>query len=211
MLKLEYPNQTQVNALPSHAWFIPYDDPDAPIPQFPLDSSRSKVLNGTWDFVFMSSHKALPENPSGIFSGQNPTQRITVPGCWDLQGFGRPQYVNITYPFPVDPPYIPDANPVGIYQRNFTIPKQWQDQAIILTFLGVSSAFDLYLNGQYVGGAKGSHLTSEFLLNPYLLEGRQNTLTVVVYQWSDGAYLEDQDMWRLHGIFRDVYLTARPV
>lgn len=211
MLKLEDPKQTRINTLPSHAWFIPYDDPEAPIPQFPSDSNRSILLNGTWDFVYMWSHKALPEDPQAVFSGQSPAQKIDVPGCWELQGFGRPQYVNITYPFPVDPPHIPDANPTGVYQRKISVPKNWQDQAIILTFLGVSSAFDLYLNGQYVGGAKGSHLTSEFFLNPYLQEGRQNTLTVVVYQWSDGAYLEDQDMWRLHGIFRDVYLTARPV
>jgi beta-galactosidase/beta-glucuronidase len=210
MLNLEHPGQTQVNALSSHAWFIPFDAPDVPIPQYPTDSNRSILLNDKWDFVYLRSHKALPENLQYLFHPGAKLDYIDVPGCWELQGYGRPQYLNITYPFPVDPPHIPDANPVGVYRRVFSIPKTWQDQKVILTFLGVSSAFDLFLNDHYVGGAKGSHLTSEFLLNPYLNKDSKNTLTVVVYQWSDGAYLEDQDMWRLHGIFREVYLTVRP-
>ena len=209
MLNLEHPGQIQVNALPSHAWFIPFDNPHQPIPSFPLDSSRSMLLNGDWNFVYLSSPKSLSENPQDLYN-QGQKERISVPGCWELQGYGRPQYLNIAYPFPVDPPYIPNINPTGVYQRLFSVPEAWGDKTINLTFLGVSSAFDLYINGHYVGGAKGSHLTSEFSLNPYLHFERPNVLTVVVYQWSDGAYLEDQDMWRLHGIFRDVYLTGRP-
>jgi beta-galactosidase/beta-glucuronidase len=135
---------------------------------------------------------------------------IDVPGCWELQGYGRPQYLNITYPFPIDPPFVPDANPTGVYHRRFSLPASWHDTQIVVTFLGVSSAFDVFCNDHYVGGAKASHLTSEFNLTPYLDSIGENRLMVVVYQWSDGAYLEDQDMWRLHGIFREVYLTARP-
>lgn len=211
MINIENPDQFQVNALPNHTWFIPYQDPAAPPPQELSDSDRIMLLNGNWRFAFFTSHKLLPENVFEIFSDISKTDTVLVPGCWELAGYDRPQYVNVIYPFPVDPPHIPDKNPTGVYQKQFTIPDTWQDQAIIITFLGVSSAYDLYLNDIYVGGVKGSHLTSEFDLSPFIKIGETNTLTVVVYKWCDGAYLEDQDMWRLHGIFRDVYLTARPL
>lgn len=210
MINLENPKQVSINTLPSHAWFIPFHDPQDSIPEQPLDSDRLLLVNGTWNFSFFNSHKALPAEIESIFSAEVPHYKIEVPSCWELQGFDRPQYLNMTYPFPLDPPLIPDENSTGVYQRQFSIPENWHEQSVILTFLGVSSAYDVYLNGNYLGGAKGSHLTSEFLLDPYLLTESLNTLVVIVYKWSDGAYLEDQDMWRLHGIFRDVYLTARP-
>lgn len=210
MINIEDPNELTINALPSHTWFIPYQDPGMPPPQSLPDSDSIMLLNGIWKFSFFDSHKALPENVHQLFSHGSLQATINVPGCWELSGYDRPQYVNAMYPFPVDPPYIPDDNPTGVYQKRFTIPETWQDKANVLTFLGVSSAYDMFLNGIYIGGAKGSRLTSEFDINTYAKFGEENTLTVIVHKWSDGAYLEDQDMWRLHGIFRDVYLSARP-
>ena len=209
MINIENPKEICVNALPSHAWFIPYQDPESP-PQELTDSDRIMLLNGNWRFSFFHSHKALPEYIDEIFDGDSQPTTIAVPSCWELSGYDRPQYVNVIYPLPVDPPHIPDDNPTGVYQKQFMLPEAWDGKAITLTFLGVSSAYDIYLNQAYVGSAKGSRLTSEFDLNPFVRFGEVNTLTVIVYKWCDGAYLEDQDMWRLHGIFRDVYLTARP-
>lgn len=210
MLKLEIPEAIQINTLPSHAWFIPYEDINQGIPEYPHDSSRLISLNGRWDFQFYESSAALPADPAAGFIDPNKSTNIEVPGCWERAGFDRPQYLNMMYPFPVDPPHIPKVNPTGVYQQTFDIPEAWTDKSIILTFLGVSSAFEVYLNGEFVGASKGSHLSSEFLLSSYLSKDKENILTVVVFKWCGGAYLEDQDMWRLHGIFRDVYLTARP-
>lgn len=210
MLNLENPNQLTINTLPPHAWFIPYEDPNQSIPDFPKNTSRLINLNGKWHFLFFDSPGHIPEDIQETIIENPKLEGITVPGCWELSGFDRPQYLNVLYPFPVDPPFVPNENPTGIYQRTFDIHEDWAGKDVILTFLGVSSAFDLFLNGHYVGAGKGSHLTNEFHLNPFLNKNESNLLTVIVYKWCDGAYLEDQDMWRLHGIFRDVYLTARP-
>ncbi len=210
MLNLENPDITQINSLSPHAWFIPFADPHKPIPEFPEDSDRLMCLNGKWDFQFYLSPGDVPNPLLETSANPDETHQIDVPGCWELSGFDRPQYLNFTYPFPVDPPFVPNENPTGVYQRSIQIPKDWVENDIILTFLGVSSAFEVYLNGQFVGASKGSHLTNEFQLTPYLSKEESNLLTVIVFKWCDGAYLEDQDMWRLHGIFRDVYLTARP-
>ncbi len=210
MLNLENPNELQINALPPHSWFIPYDDVNKVIPDFPDDSSRILSLNGRWDFSFFDSPLFVPPQLLSSDHAANFNSAIDVPGCWELSGFDRPQYLNFMYPFPVDPPHIPRENPTGVYHRTFSLPEDWHDKAIILAFLGVSSAFEVYLNGVFIGATKGSHLTSEFDLTDLLNLKNPNHLTVIVYKWCDGAYLEDQDMWRLHGIFRDVYLAVRP-
>ena len=210
MLNLENPQEYQINALPPHAWFIPYEDPESPIPDYPENSSRLISLNGSWNFQFQEYPlRKIDEIVACLNSGINFTE-IDIPGCWELAGFDKPQYLNIMYPFPVNPPHVPKKNPMGIYFRKFQIPAEWMEKEIIITFLGVSSAYEVYLNGQFVGASKGSHLLREFLVTPHLNYNAPNTITVLVYKWCDGAYLEDQDMWRLHGIFRDVYLTARP-
>lgn len=209
MLNLENPQQVQINALDPHTWFLPYADPKQPIPEYPNSSSRVLSLNGTWQFRFFDSPLRVPKNPTDCFTvDQNET--IQVPGCWELSGYDKPQYLNFFYPFPVDPPHIPKENPTGVYQREFTMPEDWLEKDIHLTFLGVSSAYEVYLDGKFIGASRGSHLSAEFDLTPYVDQSQSHRLTVVVYKWSAGAYLEDQDMWRLHGIFRDVYLTARP-
>lgn len=210
-LNLESPEELGINILEPHAWFIPYEDPQADIPVYPEESSRLICLNGNWDFLFFPSSHLVPNPPNAAFSKEETGGTIPVPGCWELHGFDRPQYLNYMYPFPVNPPYIPIENPTGIYKRSFSIPIGWFDKKIFLTFLGVSSAFEVYLNQNFIGASKGSHLAAEFDLTRHLLWDQENIITIVVYKWCDGAYLEDQDMWRLHGIFRDVYLTARPV
>ncbi len=209
MLNLENPQQVQINALKPHTWFLPYADPKTPIPEYPNTSGRVLSLNGTWQFRFFDSPARVPENPEDCFS-ESLKETIQVPGCWELSGYDKPQYLNFFYPFPVDPPHVPSQNPTGVYQREFTIPSEWADKDIHLTFLGVSSAYEVYLDGEFIGASQGSHLTASFDLTPHLTFTETHKLTVVVYKWSAGAYLEDQDMWRLHGIFRDVYLTARP-
>ncbi|MFH1936680.1 MAG: glycoside hydrolase family 2 TIM barrel-domain containing protein, partial [Bacteroidota bacterium] len=209
MLELENPKVTQMNALTPHAWFLPYIGSQTNPPDYPSTSERVLSLNGDWQFsMHPSPASAVDESRKPIAASKS--SLIKVPGCWELAGYDAPQYLNFRYPFPVDPPYIPNENPTGVYQRTFSLPKDWSGMRIILTLLGVSSAFEVFLDGHFIGGSKGSHLTTEFDLTPFLNSENKNLLTVVVYKWTDGAYLEDQDMWRLHGIFRDVYLTARP-
>lgn len=135
---------------------------------------------------------------------------IPVPSNWQMHGYGIPIYTNVRYPFPADPPHIPhDYNPVGSYRTEFEAPPDWEGREVFIHFDGVESAFYVWLNGEMVGYSQGSMTPAEFNLTPYLCEG-MNVLAVEVYRWSDGSYLEDQDMWRLSGIFRDVYLFSTP-
>lgn len=211
MLNLQNPQEIQINALPPHAWFIPYEDSNQPIPELPETSNNILSLNGRWLFYLFDSRNQIPTEVKQKPVELAKPEFIDVPGCWETQGYDRPQYLNILYPFPVDPPYIPKANPAAVYQKKFSVPGSWSGQEILISFLGVSSAFEISLNGQFVGANKGSHMTSEFSLTPYIKEKEENLLTIIVYKWNDGSYLEDQDMWRMHGIFRDVYLSARPI
>ena len=135
---------------------------------------------------------------------------INVPGNWQMEGdYDVPQYTNVAYPIPYDPPFVPDDNPVGFYRREFTLPSSWADKQIFLNFDGVNSAYYVYVNGHEVGFNKVTHMPGEFDITPYVREG-ENTLAVKVFKWSDGTYLEDQDCWRFSGIFRDVYMLGVP-
>ncbi|WP_017621945.1 glycoside hydrolase family 2 TIM barrel-domain containing protein [Nocardiopsis chromatogenes] len=134
---------------------------------------------------------------------------LPVPSHWQMHGHGAPAYTNVVYPFPVDPPYVPDENPTGDYRRGFDLPREWPDGPAVLRFEGVDSCFRVWLNGTELGFATGSRLATEFDVGHLLRPGR-NTLAVRVHQWSAASYLEDQDMWWLSGIFRDVALIARP-
>ncbi len=151
-------------------------------------------LNGTWRFRL---------------AGKEGYTRIEVPGHWQLSGFGAPAYTNVRYPFPIEPPHVPDDNATAEYRRRFDLPADWPGRAGVLRFLGVDSAFTAWLNGTELGWSTGSRLTTEFDVGA-LLRRAGNELTVHVHQWSPGSYLEDQDMWWLSGIFRDVTLLARP-
>lgn len=163
-----------------------------------------RMLNGEWDFSYFGSVLEIPESVCSIRF----EDRITVPGCWECFGYGQKQYLNVNYPIPFMPPYIPGENPVGVYRTEF-MHSHLDDEKVYIVFEGVSSAMLLYLNGQYVGLSKASHLQAEFDLSGAIKDGH-NVLTAIVFTWSSGTYLEDQDAFRYHGIFRDVYLLSRP-
>ncbi|HEX9338078.1 MAG TPA: glycoside hydrolase family 2 TIM barrel-domain containing protein, partial [Pseudonocardiaceae bacterium] len=163
------------------------------------------VLDGDWRFRLF---------PTAAGSGDPAVddadwETLPVPAHWQLHGHGRPAYTNVAYPFPIDPPHVPDDNPTGEYRREFTLPADWPDGDTVLRFDGVDSCFRVWLNGTELGHAKGSRLPAEFAAVG--LKAGSNTVAVRVHQWSAGSYLEDQDMWWLSGIFRSVTLLARPI
>ena len=173
------------------------------------ESSKIQLLNGKWKFFYAENPLYIPTNFYEKNYDCTDWDDIQVPGLWQLQGYGKPHYTDLYYPFPVNPPHVPEKNPTGCYRRSFFVDKNWNNSNIHIKFEGVDSAFHLWVNGQEVGYSQGSRLTSEFDITPYIKEG-ENSLAVQVHQWSDGSYLEDQDMWWLSGIFRDVYLLSVP-
>ncbi|MCL2639269.1 MAG: DUF4981 domain-containing protein, partial [Phycisphaerales bacterium] len=195
------------------AWFLPYESVEAAIKRG--DSARCQSLNGSWHFCYSSTVAGTPagfERPGFDVSAWD---RVSVPGMWQLQGeggkYGRPHYTNVQYPFPIDPPFVLVENPTGCYRRSFYVAEDGMGGGRkFLRFEGVDSCFVVYVNGVEVGMSKGSRLASEFEITDKLVAG-ENVLAVKVHQWSDGSYMEDQDMWWLSGIFRDVWLISRPV
>ncbi|MBE6779335.1 MAG: glycoside hydrolase family 2 [Ruminococcaceae bacterium] len=181
-------NKTSENRLKTRAFYIP------------KGISEYTLLNGIWDFAFFEENYNLPEKVEKW-------DKIKVPSCWQLEGYENPNYCNINYPFPIDPPYVPDKNPCGVYQRSFNIEKLWGK--VYFVFEGVASCAFLYINDRYVGFTQGNHFSAEFDITDYVKEG-ENTVTVKVLKWCVGSYLEDQDHFRYNGIFRDVYLLQRP-
>lgn len=193
----------------SRAYFIPFPSASEALGYDRGSSPWFKSLNGFWKFKYAERPDLAPEKfyEEGYAIGA--WDDIRVPGHWQLQGYGNPHYTDLYYPFPVDPPRVPNDNPTGCYVRQFELPEHWNGRKIAIKFDGVDSAFHVWINGQFVGYSQGSRLTSEFDVTPYVIGG-VNRLAVRVYQWSDGSYLEDQDMWWMSGIFRDVYLVAEP-
>jgi beta-galactosidase len=182
-------------ALPARAWYAASD-------------AARLSLNGTWDFRL--SPTAEPADTGFVHDAPVGWDQLTVPGHWVLQGHGAPAYTNVNYPFPVDPPRVPTENPTGDHRRVFDLPGDWpQGGESVLRFDGVESCARVWLNGQELGTFQGSRLPHEFAVGGLLRE-RDNVLAVRVHQWSAGTYLEDQDMWWLPGIFRDVTLLHRP-
>ena len=190
----------QVNCEEPRTHYIPYDTLEKALCGDREKSAYYKCLNGKWDFEFYNSD--YEENIKKPKRG-----KIEVPGCWQMQGYDKPWYTDENYPFPVDPPYVPTENPMGIYKRNFEISDMWNNRRIYIVFEGVSSCFELYINGEFVGYSSGSHMPSEFEITKYIKS--VNTIEVKVRKWCAGSYLEDQDYLRLSGIFRDVYLLSR--
>ena len=186
MRKYEDLSRISENREPQRAYYIP--------------KNGCTMLNGMWDFKYYERdfEEAYIEKD---------WQQIDVPSCWQLRGYGRPNYANVSYPHPYDPPYVPDENPMGIYRREFEIVDAERETYIV--FEGVSSCLELFVNGQYVGYSQGSHLQAEFKISEYVKKGT-NEVIAKVRKWCSGSYLEDQDMFRYHGIFRDVYLLSRP-
>ncbi|MGH2562263.1 MAG: sugar-binding domain-containing protein, partial [Thermomicrobiales bacterium] len=193
---------------PPRATLIPYPTESAALAGDRIQSPLVKLLNGHWQFRYLPN-PAVPAGFERLEADEVRWGTIPVPSCWQLHGHGIPVYTNVLYPFPVDPPRVPNENPVGLYRREFTLPETWGAKQVFLVFEGVNSACYVWVNGQQVGYSQGSHMPAEFNVTPYLQPGK-NVLAVQVFQWCDGSYLEDQDFWRLSGIFRDVYLYATP-
>ena len=206
----ENPFVVQKNRAPSRATLYSY--PTVELAKS-LDREQSpwyKSLNGTWKFNWVIKPADAPNDFYKESYDVSKWDDIEVPSCWEMKGYGRATYVNSGYPFPKNPPFINhEHNPVGSYKRNFTIPQDWIDKTILINFGGVLNAYYLYVNGKEVGYNQGSYTSSEFDITKYVKPGT-NSIAVKVYRWSDGAYLEDQDNWRMSGIFRDVYLQAWP-
>ena len=198
-------NCLHLNRLPNRASRIPYPDRESARRDERALSPYFCDLNGEWDFAFYASPRDVKEL-SGE-EGACQRGRIMVPGVWQLQGFGSPQYTNVRFPIPFDPPFVPDDTAVGVYDRAFTLPASFRGRQTVIRFDGVSSCYYVYVNGQLTGFSKGPHLPAEFDISEAVRDG-ENSLRVVVLQWSDGTYLEDQDMWRHAGIFRDVSLLS---
>ena len=202
MIYHENPEQLHVNTLEKHCYFIPFGKAQDPFDERE-NSDRFELLNGEWDFRYYESIIDIEDDfLSAEFSG-----KIPVPSNWQLHGYDKPQYTNVCYPIPYDPPYVPDDIPVGIYRRTYNYSSDGMRR--ILVFEGVDSCFYLYVNGEFAGYSQVSHSTSEFDITPLLHEG-ENSITAAVLKWCDGTYLEDQDKFRLSGIFRDVYVLSRP-
>ena len=175
------------------------------------DRSQSRMisLNGEWMFHFEADSKNRPTNFYSDEIKVSGWNKIEVPSCWEMKGYGTPIYTNKIYPFPNTPPFIRRTNPVGSYFRTFNLPEDWDGKQIILHFGGVSSAFYVWVNGQMVGYSQDSRLPAEFDVTEKVQKGK-NTVAVQVFRWSDGSYLEDQDHWRMSGIHREVLLMAQP-
>ena len=198
----ENPDLLCFGTLEPHAYFIPFADGQA-LSSDRTQSSRLELLNGSWDFAYFDSILDLPDD----FTDMPFTQTIPVPANWQLHGFDSPVYTNICYPIPFDPPFVPDDDPVGVYRRSYRY--QPDDLRRILVFEGVDSCLYLFVNGQLAGYTQVSHRLTEFDITD-LLNAGDNTIVCAVLKWCDGTYLEDQDKFRLSGIFRDVYMLSRP-
>lgn len=190
-----------INREPQRAYYIPYDSLEKALVGDKNKSSYYKLLNGNWEFKYFESDADVPERIEDWNS-------IPVPSNWQMHGYDKPYYTNVNYPFPVDPPYVPDINPCGIYRKTFEIDEQWNERNTYIVFEGVNSCHYLYVNGEFVGYSQGSRMQSEFNITKYLHKG-ENTIQVKVLKWCSGSYLEDQDDFRWSGIFRDVYLLSR--
>lgn len=203
MIYHENPEALHVGALPNRCYFVPFAKTQDPFAERE-SSQRFELLNGEWGFRYFDSIIDLED----CFPRVKADKTIPVPANWQLHGYDTPQYTNIAYPIPYDPPYVPDDDPVGVYSREYTYTPDGMKR--ILVFEGVDSCLYLYINGVFAGYSQVSHMTSEFDVTDLLNEGTKNTITVAVLKWCDGTYLEDQDKFRLSGIFRDVYMLSRP-
>ncbi len=194
--------QLHINTLPNHCYFVPFGKEQNPF-ESREKSNYFELLNGEWGFRYYDSIIELEDD----FTKVVPEETILVPSNWQLHGYDIPQYTNVCYPIPYDPPYVPDDNPVGVYTTSYHY--EVDDYRKILVFEGVDSCVYLYINDVFVGYNQVSHMTAEFDVTDYLKPG-ENKLTMAVLKWCDGTYLEDQDKIRLSGIFRDVYMLSRP-
>ena len=181
------------------------------VADFHHKAEHEKVLslNGEWNFLYLKAPEYSPENFYEEDFEDREWKKIPVPSCWQFYGYGQKHYTDVWYLFPINPPFVPSDNPSGIYRRSFHLEKKEEGKQYLLRFDGVSSAFDVWVNGKHLGYSKVSRLGSSFDASAFLREG-ENRICVRVYQWSDGTYLECQDMWWFSGIFREVNLISIP-
>ncbi len=206
-----------INCEKPRAYFIPFHDEESTENEFSLQgcgrglSKFFKSLCGEWSFKWLPSADRIEDIEEEFATAD---EKITVPSCWQLQNgrkYDIPQYTNVNYPFPCDPPFLPDEIPCGLYERSFCLTEeQINNKKIFLNFEGVDSAFYVYVNGLFVGYSEVSHCTSEFDISSFVKNG-DNDIKVIVVKWCTGTYLEDQDKWRFSGIFREVYLLFRDI
>lgn len=190
------------NREPQRAYYVPFQSKESVFSDKNKNSDRYVLLNGTWNFEYLPTPLDVPDDISEV----SYSKTLPVPSCWECYGYGQIHYTNINYPFQYDPPYTMSENPVGIYSREFEVKGF---EKLYMVFEGVSSYFELYINNKYVGLSRASHNQAEFDISKFVTEGK-NTVTAVVYTWNVESYLESQDFFRFHGIFRDVYLLKRP-
>ncbi|GAA2938134.1 beta-galactosidase subunit alpha [Enterococcus raffinosus] len=200
----------QINRLEPRAHFLTFPTKEKALLNENKYTHAFKNLNGTWKFLLVDAPEYSPSKFYEPDFDTNEMADIKVPGNWQVQGYGKMHYSDLWYNFPINPPYVPTENPTGIYKRQFVIDESFREKKIILRFCGVDSAFHVWVNGNEVGYSKGARNEAEFDITEFVQEDATNDLTVRVYQWSDGTYLEDQDMWWLSGIFRDVELLGVP-
>lgn len=201
-----------VNKETPRSAFMTYPDKNTALTLAYEKSPYYQLLNGTWKFYFVNSYKDLPDNITDPSTSTDNWNDIQVPGNWERQGFGVAIYTNHGYEFKArnpQPPLLPEENPVGVYRRDIEIPADWDGRDIYLHIAGAKSGTYVYVNGQEVGYSEDSKNPAEFLINKYLKPGK-NVLTLKIFRWSTGSYLECQDFWRVSGIERDVYLWSQP-
>ena len=197
------------NTMPARAYYIPASKRMDNLVEHREESDRMQLLNGTWKFQYFNSIYDIQDS---FFEKNYDTENfdeIQVPSVWQMAGYDTHQYTNIRYPFPFDPPYVPQDIPCGAYVHNFEYSRDEKASKAFLNFEGVDSCFYVWINGSYIGYSQVSHMTSEFDVTDVLHDGT-NTVAVLVMKWCDGSYLEDQDKFRMSGIFRDVYILKRP-
>ena len=198
------------NTMPARAYYIPASKRMDNLVEHREESDRMQLLNGTWKFQYFNS---IYDVQDLFFEKNYDTEsfdNIQVPSVWHMAGYDTHQYTNIRYPFPFDPPYVPQDIPCGAYAHTFEYSRDEKAPRAFLNFEGVDSCFYVWINGSYAGYSQVSHMTSEFDITDLLQDGK-NTIAVLVMKWCDGSYLEDQDKFRMSGIFRDVYILKRPV
>ena len=198
------PSVVSINREPDRAYYIPFSNKEDALTQWRTMSDRYIDLNGIWNFKYAPS---IYEMNDFINDGCCDFVSVQVPSCWQNLGFDTYMYTNVRYPFPYDPPYVPHENPCGAYCKEFDLALE-ENKKYYINFEGVDSCFYLWVNGEFAGYDEVSHCTGEFDITEYLVNGK-NRICVLVLKWCSGSYLEDQDKFRMSGIFRDVYILKR--
>jgi len=202
------PECLQNNRLPMRATLYPFPKPTE---ARGLDRRKSpwfQLLNGRWQFKMAARPEEVVADDVAEKTDRSGWDQVEVPGNWTLQGYGAPHYTNVQMPFPDEPPFVPEANPTGIYSRTFEVPAAWEGRRVVIHFGGAESVLYVYVNGQPVGLGKDSRLPSEFDITPFVRFGAANVLAAVVVKWSDATFIEDQDQWWMGGLHREVYLYS---